>query len=198
MISTGMTMRTLVLAVVVAMGTAGVQGARAQSPIPLAMEGRVAAAFPVGDFADRGDNGFGFGAGAAVQVLPGVAVYGSWSRTTFDIPSLGERSAVEEGFSAGLTVAVPGGGMLQPWVGAGVVWHSLELNFDVNEHSSDPGLELAAGVAIPLAPHLRLTPAVGYRRWKAGYTFLEGGDVVVTEDYAVEYFTAGVGLSIAL
>jgi opacity protein-like surface antigen len=193
-----MTMRTLVLGVVVAMGTAGVQDARAQAGIPLAVEGRVDAAFPMGDFADRVDNGFGFGAGAAVQVVPGVAVYGAWSRTTFDIPSLGDRSAVDEGFSAGLTLAIPGGGMLQPWVGAGIVVHSLELSFDVTDQSDDPGLELAAGVAIPLAPHVRLTPAVGYRRWKAGYTFLEGGDVVVTEDYAVEYFTAGVGLSIAI
>jgi opacity protein-like surface antigen len=192
-----MTMRTLVLAAVVAMAMAGVQDARAQAGIPLAVEGRVDAAFPVGDFADRVDNGFGFGAGAAVQVLPGVAVYGAWSRTTFDIPSLGERSAVEEGFSAGLTVAVPGGAMLQPWVGAGVVLHSLDLNFDVDEHPSDPGLELAAGVAIPLAPHVRLTPAVGYRRWKTAYGFLDGGDVIIEEDYAVEYFTAGVGLSFA-
>lgn len=187
-------MRKVVFAAVVLMGAAGVAQARAQSPIPLAVEGRVDAAFPMGEMDERAGSGVGFGAGAAVRVFRAVAVYASYSQTTFEFY---DEEAVDEGFSAGVTVAIPGAGALQPWVGAGVVLHSLDLDFDVSNQSEDPGVEFGAGVAIPITPRIRITPAVGFRQWDTRYTFLVGGDVLVFEDFPMQYLTAGVGVSFA-
>lgn len=186
-------MRKIVLGAAVLAAMMGSGSVNAQ--IPFAVEGRVDAAFPMGEMKERAENGVGFGAGAAVRVSGNLAVYGSYSRTQFEMSGF---DAADQGFAVGLTIAIPSEGAMQPWIGAGMLLHSLDFDdADVHDQEEDPGFELGAGMAIPIAPRVRLTPAVGYRQWKTQYSYLLGGDVLMIEDFPVQYLSAGVGLSFA-
>jgi hypothetical protein len=155
---------------------------QAQSPIPISVEVRGDAAVPTGSFGDRVDTGVGFGVSASVAVMPNVGVYGSYSRTEFGLTGA-EGNAVADGFAAGLTTAFGPRGAVTPWVGAGVLFHGLDV---AGTREGDVGFEVGGGVAVPLGPNLRLTPGVGYRQFGAG---AHGN---------VSYVSAGVGLNLAL
>lgn len=188
------TMYAAVLAA--AVGTAG--AGEAQSlPIPLSVEGRVDAAFPLGDFGDVAGNGVGFGAGASLGILPGVGVYGTYSHTRFGV-GLGSNEtpdATDSGFSVGVTAALPGtSSRVSPWIGGGLVFHDLQLNGSGAGIDQDMGFEVGGGVAVGVAPGVRLTPGVGYRRYSASIPALGG---LAARDLDVQYLTLGVGLNIA-
>ena len=177
-------------------GTATVAGAQSL-PIPLSLEGRVDAAFPMGDFGDEADTGVGYGVSAALGVAPGFGVYGSYSHTRFGQGpgSTGTPDATDSGFSVGVTAAIPSGGMgMAPWVGGGLVFHQLQLGGNGSGIEEEMGFEVGGGVAVGVAPGVRLTPGVGYRRYAATVPVL--GDVV-QRDLTVQYLTLGVGLNIA-
>ncbi len=183
-------------AVIAALATAG--AAHAQSlPIPLSVEGRVDAAFPMGDFGDQVESGAGFGAGASLGIARGLGVYGTYSQTRFGVPpgSSDTPDATDTGFSVGLTAALPGtGARVSPWVGGGVVFHGLELNGSDARIEEEMGFEVGGGLAVGVAPGVRLTPGVGYRRYEASVPALGG---VAARDLTVQYLTAGIGLNIA-
>jgi opacity protein-like surface antigen len=181
------------LAAISVMGVAGT--ASAQSRIPLSFEVRGDAAIPTGDFKDGIENGLGFTASAALQLVPGFGVYGSYGRTEFSIDGADDSDVLDQGFGAGLTAALGGGlaGRATPYIGAGLLFHELEVN-DQEVGDAQMGFEVGAGIAFPLGRSVRITPAVGYRQYKVENTTLGG---VLDDDFNVSYLTAGVGLNIA-
>jgi opacity protein-like surface antigen len=193
-----MTMYRTMFAAVLAAGVSASGVATAQSlPIPLSVEGRLDAAFPVGDFSDVASTGAGFGVGASLGIVPGVGVYGTYSHTRFGVPVGSDRTpdATDSGFSVGLTTALPGmSPRVSPWVGAGLVLHRLEVGGSRSGIDQDVGFEVGGGVAIGVAPGVRLTPGVGYRHYGASIPALGG---LAARDLTVQYVTAGIGVNVA-
>ena len=188
-------MKKAVFAAVLAVTAAGVADAEAQMGIPLAIEGRLDYAVPTGDFDDVVDEGSSWSAGVSLGLRPGLALYGSYSNTRFGVGLTDdeEPDAEDSGFSVGLTAALPGGGArVAPWIGAGAVFHTLELGGIEDGIDEEVGFEVGGGVAIGLARNVRLTPGVGYRRYS---TEIEG--LVGDTELDVSYVTAGVGLNIS-
>lgn len=188
-------MKKAVFAAVLAAVAASAADATAQMGIPLSVEGRLDYAVPTGDFDDVVDEGTSLSAGVSLGLRPGLALYGSYTSTRFGVglTSDEEPDAEDTGFSVGLTAAIPGGGTrVAPWIGAGAVFHTLELGGIEEGIDEEVGFEVGGGVALGVAPNVRLTPGVGYRRYS---TQLEGllGDT----ELDVSYFTAGVGLNIS-
>jgi opacity protein-like surface antigen len=172
------------VAVFATVGTASAQ-------LPISVEVRADAAIPTGDFADAVDAAPSFGVNAALGLARGFAVYGGYSRTAFELQDLDEE-AVDQGFSAGVTLGIPAARLgVQPYIGAGVLIHDLKIE-DGPDLDSDLGFEVGAGVALPIASNVRLTPGIGYRRYSTELPALLGS--VKTD---VQYFTAGVGLNIS-
>lgn len=186
--------KTVFAAVLVVAATSAVD-AHAQMGIPLSVEGRLDYAVPTGDFDDVVDEGAGWGAGVSLGVSPGLAVYGTYSNTRFGVGLLDdeEPQAEDSGFSVGLTAAIPGGtARVAPWIGAGAVFHTLELGGVEDGIDEEVGFEVGGGVAIGVARNVRLTPGIGYRRYGTELDGLLGGT-----ELDVSYVTAGVGLNIS-
>ncbi|HEX8359649.1 MAG TPA: outer membrane beta-barrel protein [Longimicrobium sp.] len=183
---------TFVLAALALLGSAG--AASAQSSIPLSVEVRGDAAFPVGDFSDAGvENGLGFTASASLQLVPGFGAYGSYSRTEFSLDG-SDDDVLDQGWAAGLTASLGGTpGRATPFVGAGLLFHELEVN-EVEQGDAKMGFEVGAGIAIPLGQRVRVTPAVGYRQYNVERSTLGG---LINTDSNVSYLTGGVGLNIS-
>lgn len=185
--------KAVFVAVVAALaGSAGEAGA--QMGIPLSIEGRLDYAVPTGDFDDSADEGVSIGGGASLGVRPGLALYGTYSNTRFGVSltSDEEPDAEDSGFSVGLTAALPGGIGAQPWIGAGAVFHTLELGGVEEGIDEEVGFEVGGGVALGIARNVRLTPGIGYRRYSTEIQGLLGD-----RELDVSYFTAGVGLNIS-
>jgi len=182
----------------VALALAVVAGdAAAQSPIPFAIEGRIDYAAPTGDFGDVAEAGFSYGGGVSIGVVPGLGVYGSFSQARFgtDLGQDGDNAdAVDQGFSAGLTTALPRFAGVAPWVGVGAVFHQLELGGRDEGIDEDIGFEVGGGLAFGVAPGVRVTPGIGYRRYATKVSAVAG---LLESELDVEYFTAGIGLNIA-
>lgn len=160
----------------------GATAGTAHAQLPISVEVRADAGVPTGSFGDVVDTGLGVGVSAAVNVMPNLGVYGGYSRTEFALSNADGR-AVDSGFSAGVTTSVPGVtfGGAQPWIGAGALFHKLDVG---GTSEGDVGFEVGGGVAIPLGQHLRLTPGVGYRQYGAGVR-------------NVSYVSAGVGMNVS-
>jgi opacity protein-like surface antigen len=166
--------------------------ADAQMGIPLSVEGRLDYAVPVGDFDDAVDEGTSWGAGVSFAVSPGIAVYGTYSQTRFEIED-SDIDVSDDGFSVGLTAGLPVmGGGISPWLGAGVLIHTLEVDGENEGIDQDVGFEVGGGLAIPLAPNIRLTPGIGYRQYG-----VDVGTLLGEAEFDVQYFTAGVGLNLS-
>ena len=174
----------------------GAGEANAQLPIPLSVEGRLDYAVPVRDFDDFVDEGMSWGVGAALGVSPGLGIYGTYSQTEFALEDLEDSEVEDSGFSVGLTTALPSVSGLSPWVGAGLVIHEFDLDDDTDgdedDIEEDLGFEVGGGLAVPLAPNIRLTPGIGYRQYG-----VDVGTLLGTAEFDVSYFTAGVGLNIS-
>lgn len=188
-------MKKAVFAAVLAVVAASAADAEAQMGIPLSIEGRLDYAVPTGDFDDAVDEGTAWGAGVSLGLRPGLALYGTYSNARFGVGLTDdeEPDAEDSGFSVGLTAGIPGGGgRIAPWVGAGAVFHTLELGGVEDGIDEEVGFEVGGGLAIGVAPNVRLTPAVGYRRYGAELSGLLGGT-----ELDVSYVTAGVGLNLS-
>ena len=162
--------------------------------IPLSVEGRVGAAFPTGDFGEDLETGLGLEASATFGLAPGFGIYGSYSHTTFNADG-GGGGLVDSGFSVGATASFSRmSPRVTPYIGAGLLMHDLEVDVDDADDpdvgETDLGFEVGAGLAVDVAPHVRLTPAGGYRRYGAELPGLRGGEGDVS------YLTLGVGLNV--
>ena len=183
-------------AVFVAMGTALVLAAGeadAQFSIPLSVEGRLDYAVPVRDFDDVVDEGLSWGAGLALGVTPGIAVYGTYSVTEFDLADFEDQEVQDAGFSVGLTTSLPSVSGISPWLGAGLVIHQFDFNDETEGQEGvdeDLGFEVGGGLAVPLGANVRLTPGIGYRQYG-----VDVGTLLGTAEFDVSYFTAGVGVN---
>lgn len=190
-------MKKAVFATVAAALVLGAGEAKAQLPIPLSVEGRVDYAVPVRDFDDIADEGLSWGVGASLGVTPGFGVYATYSQTEFEAANVANADLEDKGFSVGLTTGLPSlSPGISPWLGAGLVIHQLELD---NEDDAldggadeDLGFEVGGGLAVRLAPNIRLTPGIGYRQYGA-----EVGTLLAPGEFDVSYFTAGVGLNVS-
>jgi|GEM_PF-896561 len=188
-------MKKAMFAAVLAAISASTVDADAQMGIPLSVEGRLDYAVPTGDFDDEVDEGTSLSGGISLGVRPGLALYGSYSNTRFGVGLTDddEPHAEDSGFSVGLTAAVPGGGArFSPWIGAGAVFHTLELGGVEDGIDEEVGFEVGGGIAIGVAQNIRLTPGVGFRRYSTEIDGLLGD-----RELDVSYFTAGVGLNIS-
>jgi opacity protein-like surface antigen len=175
----------------------GAGEAKAQLGIPLSVEGRVDYAVPVRDFDDLADEGISWGAGVSLGVSPGIGVYGTYSQTEFELADFEDAQVQDAGFSVGLTTALPTMSPgISPWVGAGLVIHQFELDTEDGDEDDgideDLGFEVGGGLAVRLAPNVRLTPGIGYRQYG-----VDVGTLLGTAEFDVTYFTAGVGLNIS-
>lgn len=187
-------MKKAVFVAVLAAVAASAGPAGAQMGIPLAVEGRLDYAVPTGDFDDFAGEGTSLGAGVSLGLRPGLAIYGTYSNTRFGVglTSDDEPDAEDSGFSVGLTAALPGGGArVAPWIGAGAVFHTLELGGVEEGIDEEVGFEVGGGVALGVAPNVRLTPGIGYRRYSTALDALLGD-----AELDVTYVSAGVGLNI--
>lgn len=188
-------MRKALFATALLAAVASAAQAEAQMGIPFAIEGRLDYAVPTGDFDDVVDEGTSLSGGISLGVSPGLGVYATYSNTRFGVGLTDdeEPDAEDSGFSVGLTAALPiGGPRVAPWIGAGAVFHTLELNGQEEGIDEEIGFEVGGGVAIGIARNVRLTPAVGYRRYGT-----EVDVAIFDSDLDVSYFTAGVGLNLS-
>jgi opacity protein-like surface antigen len=188
MMKAGIVMMTA--ATIAATGFTGV--AEAQSPIPISAEVRLNGGFPRGALEENAgaSPGLGYGVNVAVQLVPNYAIYGGYSRTTFDLDVPASGRAVDSGFAVGLTRGFELGGPISPYVGVGLLVHDLEIEGDVaGGGDSQLGFEFGGGVAIPVAQRIRITPGIGYRQYSAR--------ILGTERETVSIFSAGVGLNVA-
>lgn len=127
---------------------------------PFSVEGRVGAAFPNGDAGDVLDTGFTFGADVSVNVMPMVALYGGYSRTSFGITDTDENATLS-GFDVGARLEIPTPLIpIDPWIKAGAVFHQLEIADESSDRET--GYEVGAGVGFGMIPKVTITPAVTY------------------------------------
>jgi opacity protein-like surface antigen len=181
------------VAVLAALGAPAAE-ANAQMGVPLAVEGRLDYAVPTGDFDDVADEGTSISGGVALGVRPGLALYGTYSSTRFGVGLTDddEPDAEDSGFSVGLTAALPAASArFAPWIGAGAVFHTLELGGVEEGIDEEVGFEVGGGIAIGVGRNVRLTPGIGFRRYGAELEGLLGGELDVS------YVTAGVGLNLS-
>jgi hypothetical protein len=161
--------------------------------IPVALDARLEVAFPLGDFRDIAGTGVGGTFSVAVPVVPAFGVYGSFTHIRFG-GGWGEdpSDATTQGFAAGLTTSLPGVPGADPWIGAGLLFHRLEVRGTRTGITNDIGFEIGAGVAVPLTAQLRLSPAIHYRQFGATISALPG---LVERDVTAQHLSLGVGLN---
>ena len=195
---------TASLAIAGVMAAAG--SVQAQGIFPLAVEARGSFAMPQGEWNDdeQVGNGYGYGINARLQVFPLISLYGGWDRYSFDMEGDGEGSdfdAVDSGVSGGVYLSLPLSAVtgISPFAFGGAVYNSTTLavsngGVTIEAHSDEAlGFEVGAGVAIPFAPTLSLTPGVRYRTHTAEFTV--GG---VETESTVSYLSFDLGLKLGL
>lgn len=127
---------------------------------PFSVEARAGAAFPTGDAGDVLDTGFTLGADVSVNVLPMVALYGGYSRTSFGIADTDENATIS-GFDVGARLEVPTPLIpIDPWIKAGAVFHQVDVGDEDSERET--GYEVGAGVGFGMIPKVTITPAITY------------------------------------
>ena len=204
--STGETerMRKLVVGMMAVAGmVATTRPVVAQGLIPLAVEGRIGAGFPTGDFGKDDDvgTGLGFGADAVLRVLPLVNVYGGWEHYSFNGKGESDGSKVtDSGIRAGAQLSIPVGMVtgFSPFVSAGLLYNRASAEASEGSISvkftSDwkLGYELGAGISVPVAPALSIVPAVRYRSHDASFSEVEGSSGTIS------YLSVEAGLKLGL
>jgi opacity protein-like surface antigen len=137
--------------------------ARAQTGLPIAIEGRAGLAFPTGDFGEALGTGYGLAANASFAVAPTIALYGGYSYTQFDYDSDvidTDRTFNVQGFEGGARLALPMTGFT-PYIKGGVVYFKGGVSDGVD---SDNELGFTGGIGLnyALGPVVAFTPEVTY------------------------------------
>ena len=167
--------------------------------LPISVELRPSASFPVGDF---GKENPGFGAEAAVgvavglhvRVTPSLYAYGTYEYERFGCGACGaagfEDHLPEAGFEVGLEGILPVRmGRIDPWVGGGVlIGRRLEIvdGGDGVPSESATGWSAAAGVRVPIGPSVWLRPGIRYRNYSTRFVFPDLGFALLGESGTLE------------
>jgi hypothetical protein len=145
--------RAIVGLLAVAALAAGAGRAQAQGTLPLALEVRLDAGLPMGDFKDQVKAGLGWGVDAAIDISPNFSIYGGYSSFDFDVRS-STITLRDDGFDLGGRVLLgTGGGMLTTFAQFGALFHN-----------GDTGFEAGLGAEYPVGPVATLTPLARYRK----------------------------------
>jgi opacity protein-like surface antigen len=170
---------------------------------PFSFEVRGGFAIPTGDFGESADDvgsvesGLTLGANATFHFTPLLGIYAGYTRNTFGVEGLDELDVIDEGFDAGLRVAIPTPLIpIDPYIKAGLVYNSLRYEFDGSgeefvDSDRSLGFEVGAGIGIGLGPKLSFTPQVTYSRYEPKYD----GE---SDDFKVEHLRLDVGLRLRL
>jgi len=154
--------------------------------------------FGAGDPGPAAGTGFGFEAGASLGLGRSFGIYGDYQYMTFDCGECEEfgldSRTLDVGFEGGVQLGVPLSLMgTRPWVRAGVVGHQLQFSDPEASATSDLsiGFGVGAGVDLPLAGGLALSPSIRYRTYSAEFASENPIELGTT----VSYLAASVGLS---
>ncbi|TVP54091.1 MAG: hypothetical protein EA351_13880 [Gemmatimonadales bacterium] len=145
-------------------------------------EGRVGVTFPTGDLSNAGaEAGLGFGAELMATFRPNLTAYVGLNRHGFSCGSDcdldgGLRSS---GIAGGLKFIFPSPPDALLWGRAGIVAHALST--DDTSGDRNLGFEVGAGMDMPIAPRLHMTPHLGFITHDAGSGF------------TASYFNFGIG-----
>jgi hypothetical protein len=191
---------TFALAALAAVAFTGT--AKAQSALPLSIEGRVGAVLPTGDWGELAKTGIGLNGNVTFNVTPVVGIYGGYTWNRFGVDAdLGDTDGAnwtEQGFDVGLKArfASPTGMPVTPFFRGGAIIHKLKVSDDEVSFSGDykVGFDVGGGVEIPVAQRITLTPQVGYSQFNPGG---DEGDVDES-DVSVSNVHLGVGINIRL
>jgi opacity protein-like surface antigen len=130
---------------------AGAHPAAAQTtPIPLSFEARLDAGIPTGDAGEVFNTGVGFGLRASLDLAPTFAIYGGYSRFSFDVDDngLGDDHVTTDGFEVGGRIGLgTGAAVATPYAMLGALFQDGET-----------GLEAGLGADYPVSYNLSVTP----------------------------------------
>lgn len=191
------------LSVVAAAAFAAPAHAQLPNVTPFSFEVRGGLVFPTGDFGDAEEDvgsvesGYTIGANATFHFMPLLGIYAGYTYNRFGVEGLDELKVNDQGFSAGLRLAVPTPLLpIDPYFKGGLVYNKLGFTIDgedadLIDSDNSLGFEVGAGLGIGLGPKLSFTPQVTYTRYEPKYDG-EG------DDFAVQHVRADVGLRIRL
>jgi outer membrane protein with beta-barrel domain len=174
---------------------------RAQLPAitPFSFEARAAVAFPTGELADddqgNASTGWVLSGSATYHAIPMIGIYAGYSYGQFGLDEVDDIHYTEQGFDAGLRLAVPTPLIpIDPWIRGGLVFHKLSL-----DGSDDPdiggetdtglGFEVGAGLGFGLGP-ISLNPGVSFVRYDA--------ETEDDDEITISYFKVEIGGRIRL
>ena len=165
--------RCAALAATVALCAAAAAPAAAQNGRPLALEIRGGYTLPVGDLDDFGaESEVGFGADLVVGLSPFASVYAGWGRDQFDCTGCGGDDDIHaSGPELGIKLRPARPANIRPWARVGAIYHSFagELSGLAFESERRVGLQLGAGVDLPLGRVLSVAPSVRFHSWTAEF-----------------------------
>jgi len=157
---------------------------RASAQAGISTDARLGITFPVGDLSTDAEGGIVLGANVAVDLLPRLSAYAGVNRHTFrcsgDCGQLGADPR-STGVGAGLRFDFPSPQEAVWWGRAGIVGH--RFSSDLVTGDREVGLELGAGVDMPVRGGVKVSPMVGLINHAAGPSL------------SARYLTFGVGLS---
>jgi hypothetical protein len=180
-------MGLIALATLAMAGTTEAQYGR----LPLSLEVRGHAAFPVGDLADNRlgadlKTGFGGGADLTIHLSPAFGIYGGVSGTEFDTQGGAGTTFQEYGFDLGGKLIFPTMTGLSPFLRGGAVFHQVRASTGGTRFTYQDekvGFEVGGGLIAPLGAVVSVTPSVRYVNFGLG-----------TGDTDFSYVAAGLGL----
>jgi hypothetical protein len=147
-------------------------GEEAAAQTQISLEPRVGVTFPTGDLSDEGaEAGLALGAEVLFNLQRNVTAYVGLQRHGFACDSgcdLG-RAPRSTGFGAGIKYIFPSPADALVWARGGVLAHTLAT--DDSSGDRNLGFEMAAGIDMPVAPRLHLTPHIGLLSHDAGVGF---------------------------
>jgi opacity protein-like surface antigen len=156
--------------------------AHAQSVLPISLEARVGAAFPMGDFADGAKTGYTVGGAVHYQLNPVVGLYGGYEYARFGADSADAADVnahfTDTGFRAGARFGVPFAGItgFHPWVEGGATLNRANIVISDDSGASislnsgrSLGFEVGAGLDFAVAPKVTIAPGVRYRSHNADF-----------------------------
>ena len=183
--------------------------------LPISVELRTGAAFPLGDFGRESPGlGAGTGIGAAVALhVPLASSFAAYAGYDYGLHTCGACGALgfeddlpEAGFEVGAEWMPFRPGGLDPWLGVGVLLgRRLEVPDGGDGFASESamGWSAGAGVQVPLGGSLRLRPGIRYRTYSATFDFPDlgfdlGGAGALDQEMQVSSIAVEVGLSYEL